>query len=191
VKPTEYVLTSGGEIRLSKAIADSLQLRAANEPTAEIVFDIWVDSRAVSPATIERARDQALEKGDFDPRDDKDARDRMAALIVRRQGKPEFRKKLLRAYENRCAISRCDSPHALEAAHIRPYMGRHTNHIKNGIVLRCDLHTLFDLGKISITPDFKVNISDEMLSTVYKEFHNKALYLPKEQKHWPDCSGST
>jgi hypothetical protein len=124
----------------------------------------------------------ALEEGAFDPQNDEDARDRAAALIVIRQGQPAFRMKLLKAYNNRCAISRCDCPDAIEAAHIRPYKGKHTNHIKNGILLRCDIHTLVDLGKIRIDSNYKVGICDELQSAVYKEFHDKRLVLPKEKQ---------
>jgi hypothetical protein len=134
---------------------------------------------------LEKARRKALEEGVFDPKNEEDARERTEALIVRRQGQPEFRKKLLEAYNNRCAISGCDCPDALEAAHIQPYKGTHTNHIKNGILLRSDIHTLFDLGKICICPGYKVSICDELQSTVYKEFHDKLLVLPREKRDWP------
>jgi len=137
--PKVYVLTSGGGFRLPKIIAEELRSRATAVPTAEIAFDIHVDGSTRQLMTLEKAREQAIEDGTFDPRNDKDARDRAAALIVRRQGQPEFRKKLLRAYNNRCAISGCDCPDTLEAAHIRPYKGKHTNHVKNGILLRSDL----------------------------------------------------
>jgi bifunctional DNA-binding transcriptional regulator/antitoxin component of YhaV-PrlF toxin-antitoxin module len=191
LKPRAYVLTSGGEIHLPKDISEDLRLRATATPKAEIVFDIQVEGPMPQPVTLDKAREKALEEGAFDPQNDEDARDRVAALIVRRQGQPAFRKKLLKAYNNRCAISSCDCPDALEAAHIRPYKGKHTNHIKNGILLRSDIHSLVDLGKIRICSNYKVGISDELQSTVYKKFHGKRLLLPKDKKDWPDCSGLT
>jgi hypothetical protein len=187
--PRVYVLTSGGEFRLPKTIAEDLRSRATADPTAKIAFDIHVDGSTPQSVMLEKAREQAIEEGAFDPQNDEDARDRAAALIVRRQGQPEFRKKLLKAYNNRCAISRCDCPDALEAAHIRPYKGKYTNHIKNGLLLRSDIHTLVDLGKIRIDSNYKIGVCDELQSTVYKEFHDKSLDLPTEQKDWPDCSG--
>lgn len=189
--PSVFLLTSGGEFRLSKTIAEDLRARAKAKPKAEIVFDIHIDEAIPQPVTLEKERKKALEERAFDPHNDEDARNRAAALIVRRQGQPEFRKKLLKAYHNRCAISRCDCPDALEAAHIRPYKGAHTNHIKNGILLRGDIHTLVDLGKIRIGSDYKVRICDELQSTVYKEFHDRHLVLPRESKDWPDCTGLT
>jgi predicted restriction endonuclease len=150
-----------------------------------------VEEPMSQPLTLDKARKKALEEGAFDPRSEDDARGRALALIVRRRGQPAFRRKLLKAYKSRCAISRCDCPDALEAAHIRQYKGRHTNHIKNGILLRSDIHTLFDLGKIRILSNYKVDICDDLQSTVYKEFHDRLLVLPEEKKDWPDCSGLT
>lgn len=185
--PTERVVTSGGEFRLPKDVADKLRLSATADPDAEIVFTICRAPMS-HPVPINRARKKAISDGAFDPTDDMDARERVAALIARRQGQPAFRRKLLNAYGNRCAISGCDCADALEAAHIRPYRGKHTNHIKNGILLRGDLHTLFDLGKIRIDPDYRVRVCDELQSTVYKEYSGKRLTLPKHENDWPDCS---
>lgn len=187
LEPKTYVLTSDGEFRLPKDIAEDLRLRATATPKAEIVFDIHVEEPTPQPLPLLKARKKAFEEGAFDPQDDDDARERAATLIVKRQGQPAFRKKLLKAYNNRCAISRCDCPDALEAAHIRPYKGKHTNHIKNGILLRSDIHTLVDLGKIRIDSDYKVDICDDLKSTVYGKFHNSRLALPREKKDWPDC----
>ena len=79
-----------------------------------------------------------------------DGRSRTIATVVRRRGQPEFRRALIEAYGGRCAISECDAEAALEACHIRPYMGPKTNALSNGLLLRADLHTLFDLGLLAI-----------------------------------------
>ena len=137
---------------------------------------------------LAKERKKALEELAFNPQNEKDAREWVEALIAVRQGQPEFRRMLLDAYDSRCAISGCDCSYALEAAHIRPYKGKHTNHIQNGILLRADLHTLFDLRKITISSGYKVEVCKELKSTAYKEFHGKLLSLPKEEKKWPRFS---
>jgi Fe2+ transport system protein FeoA len=186
LKPIARILTSGGEIRLPKDIAEDLRTRATTTPEAKIVFEIYQEPTP-QPLALDKARKKAIQDGAFDSLNDDDARERVAALIVRRQGQPAFRKRLLKAYNNRCAISRCDCPDALEAAHIRPYKGKRTNHVKNGILLRGDIHTLFDLGKIRIDSNYKVGICEKLQSTVYKEYHGKRLDLPTDKKDWPDC----
>jgi hypothetical protein len=137
---------------------------------------------------LARAQGTAQLEGEFDPTDDTDARERIAASIVRRRGQPEFRQQLLKAYGGRCAISDCDCVDALEAAHIRRYgRGEDTNHVQNGLLLRSDLHTLFDLGKITVDPrDYKIMIGKELMNTVYGKLHGKKLRLPKNPAHWPN-----
>src|SRR5579862_5392280 len=88
--------------------------------------------------------------GLFDPSGTDDARTYIAKIIAVRQGQPRFREALLGAYGGRYAISRCDVAEVLEAAHVLPYRGKQTNHVQNGILLRGDLHTLFDLGLIAV-----------------------------------------
>src|SRR5262245_9271658 len=52
--------------------------------------------------------------------------------------------------ERCCAITGCSVRDVLEAAHIHPYRGRERNKVANGLLLRADLHTLFDCGLIAI-----------------------------------------
>jgi len=75
--------------------------------------------------------------------------------------------------------------------HIHSYKGKYSNHIKNGILLRGDIHTLFDLSKIRIRSNHKVDICPDLQSTIYKEFHNKRLILPKARRDWPTSKRRT
>jgi putative restriction endonuclease len=61
-------------------------------------------------------------------------------------------KVLLEAYRGRYAISDCDAVEAPEAAHIAPYRGDYSNHMQNALLLRANLHSLYDLGLRSIDP---------------------------------------
>ncbi|MDN7925247.1 HNH endonuclease [Burkholderia vietnamiensis] len=132
------------------------------------------------------AQNEAQEAGVFDPHSIEDARRKTLASIVRRQGQPAFRSNLLRAYDNRCAISGCDVLEVLEAAHIVPYQGPETNHISNGLLLRTDLHTLFDLGLLAIAPGTgTVVIAATLRSTEYGALHGKKLRLPSVFKDRP------
>lgn len=112
----------------------------------------------------------------FSPLDDGDERHRVLAAIVRRRGQPAFRRALLKAYDNRCAMSGCEVVDALEAAHIRPYSGRSSNVLCNGLLLRADVHTLFDLYLISVNPDSRlVAIAPSLRSSVYGNLHETRL----------------
>lgn len=81
-----------------------------------------------------------------------DRRELAFAQIRLRQGQPAFRSKLLRAYRRSCAVTGTTTDAVLEAAHILPYRGAHTNTLSNGILLRADVHTLFDRLLLTIVP---------------------------------------
>jgi len=124
--------------------------------------------------------------GSFDESDNGDRRQKAIAEVVRRRGQAKFRKSLLDAYGAKCAITACDAVEALEAAHIAPYRGDHSDHVQNGLLLRADIHSLFDLGLLSVNPATrKVIIAKGLLGTAYSNLAGSPLLLPKDQKHWP------
>jgi putative restriction endonuclease len=95
---------------------------------------------------------------------------------------------LLRAYEGRCAITDCEVKDVLEAGHIVPYLGPLTNRTDNGLLLRADIHTLFDCGLISIDADTRtVVVADRLLATDYANLNGKALRAPKTAADAPSA----
>ncbi|MBI3822384.1 MAG: HNH endonuclease [Planctomycetes bacterium] len=138
---------------------------------------------------IEELTDQLEEEGVFDPNGAEDARDRILASVVRRRGQPAFRELLLSVYNMRCAISGCDVVPVLEAAHITPYLGPHTNRADNGLLLRADLHTLFDLKLIAIDADsMTVLVAPDLSGTFYNDFRGLPLKLPAENEDRPSSA---
>jgi uncharacterized protein YjbI with pentapeptide repeats len=101
----------------------------------------------------------------------------LSKSIQKRQGQEKFRKSLLEVYKGRCAITGCPIKGVLEAAHVKPYSISKDNSPKNGILLRADLHTLFDLNLIVIHPDSKkIEIKPSLLaSKYYKKINNIIL----------------
>jgi hypothetical protein len=127
------------------------------------------------------ARRQDAEQGTSDLLSSLDARERIVAAIVRRRGQGRFREVLLKAYAKRCAITACDAEEALEAAHIAPYRGEQSNDPRNGLLLRADLHTLFDLGLVAVcTESWTVLISTCLVGTSYSALTGGAIALPAE-----------
>jgi len=116
----------------------------------------------------------------YDPKNHRDGRKRTMASIVQRRGQPEFRRQLMQIFQSRCLISNCDAGAVLEAAHICPYRGDHTNNPTNGLLLRADLHTLFDLYLISIDArKRRVLIAPTLEGTCYAGLKNNVIDLPK------------
>ncbi|HJQ68104.1 MAG TPA: HNH endonuclease [Blastocatellia bacterium] len=135
---------------------------------------IPVETETISSA-VKRIQEDETDQV-FDPKVKKDARERIAASIVRRRGQPRFRKELLNAFEGRCAITGCDVKETLEAAHIVPYKGDHTNTLANGLLLRGDVHTLFDLGLIAIdTTTMTVILGRTLANTEYRTLKGSEL----------------
>src|SRR4051812_2738126 len=99
----------------------------------------------------------------------------MRSIRVRR-GQRAFRNALLDAYGNRCAVTGCDVRDLLEAAHIVPYQGPDTNHAQNGLLLRSDLHTLFDCGLIAVdVATMTVVISPKLGASSYRVLAGRKL----------------
>lgn len=118
----------------------------------------------------------------FDPTRVDDERRRVLALITSRRGQSGFRRTLLNAYDNKCSVTAYDAEDALEAAHIVPYRGPVTNHPTNGILLRADLHSLFDLGLITVDVDRRnaLILGGDLRTTSYRGLEGSVLRLPAD-----------
>lgn len=126
----------------------------------------------------EAESDSSPESG-FDPTNDDDARQRVVGGIVQRPGQARFRASLLSAYRNRCAVTKCSVVEVLEAAHIVPYKGEQSDNIRNGLLLRADIHVLFDLNLIGINPlTMKVVLAEKVKTPTYEKYDGRDLRLP-------------
>ena len=115
----------------------------------------------------------------FDPADQTDARKMVLSEVVRRQGQSKFRAGLIKAYEARCAFTDCTVLPTLEAAHITPYLGAATNRTENGLLLRADIHTLWDLGLMAIHPDTNlIFVAPTIFDDSYRGLHGKPPFVP-------------
>ncbi|MEG4997848.1 leucine-rich repeat domain-containing protein [Microcoleus sp. B4-D4] len=151
------------------------------------ILDFYFHTRNPVLPELDAERQKIEHEGYFDAETLQDARRRITASIVQRQGQAGFRRKLLIAYGGRCPITDCDVESAIEAAHIIPYQGTQTNHLTNGLPLRADIHTLFDLHLLSIRPDTKeIVIAPELVGTCYQDLADRKLTLPQDQKTAPN-----
>lgn len=125
----------------------------------------------------------------FDPRGQDDARARVLREVVQRRGQQKFRKSLIAAYGGRCAITGCPVTPLLEAAHITPYLGPDTNSITNGLLLRADLHTLWDLGLVAINPETRrVWVSVEVDDPTYRDLSSRQVLQPTHPAQQPSMA---
>lgn len=117
----------------------------------------------------------------FDPLNVEEGREKINRSIAVRRGQQAFRSLLLDTYDRKCAVTGCDIEDLLEAAHIIPYRGPQTNHVQNGILLRSDIHTLFDCGLITVDPETdKVILSPRIIGSSYRQLAGRRIRRPKD-----------
>jgi putative restriction endonuclease len=103
-----------------------------------------------------------------------------------RLGQGAFRVEVTDAYARRCAITGERTLPALEAGHIKPYSKNGPHETRNGLLLRSDIHNLFDQGYLTVTRDYKVEVSRRIKEEFengrhYYELHGQPLaVLPRD-----------
>lgn len=110
-----------------------------------------------------------------------------------RLGQVAFRVLVTDIYQRRCAVTRERTLPALEAAHIRPYAEGGFHEAPNGLLLRRDIHSLFDAGYVTVTPDHHFEVSDRIRDEFengrdYYDLHGESIYVPKNSAQKPDAA---
>lgn len=112
-------------------------------------------------------------------------------LAHARLGQGAFRVLVTDAYQRRCAITGERTLPVLEAAHILPFAKSGPNLVSNGLLLRSDLHTLFDQGYLTIAEDRRVEVSKRIKEEFengreyYKHHGQRLLVVPERQEDQP------
>jgi len=109
------------------------------------------------------------------------------AQVEQRIGQPQFRAKLMRAYNNKCAVTGCAVDEVLQAAHIRPVRKSGSHTCANGLLLRADIHNLFDRGLLTIDKNYVIHLDQSLhRSSEYKSLHGRKLkVIPSEAADRP------
>jgi len=112
-------------------------------------------------------------------------------LIRPRLGQGAFRILVTDAYERRCAITGERTLPALEAAHIKPYADGGSHDPTNGLLMRRDIHALFDSGYVTVTPELRFHVSRRIKEEFengrdYYRMHGQEVALPKSMAWRPD-----
>lgn len=112
-------------------------------------------------------------------------------LIAPRLGQGAFRVLVTDAYKRRCTVTQEKTLPALEAAHIRPYAEGGFHLASNGLLLRRDLHSLFDGGYVTVTQDYRFEVSRRIREEFengkhYYALHGQEIALPARLGDQPD-----
>lgn len=117
--------------------------------------------------------------------DEEHARYGKETTIRPRLGQGAFRVSVTDAYQRACAITEEHSLPALEAGHIKPFTENGPHDVSNGLLLRSDFHRLFDRGYITVTPEYRIEVSRRLK----EEFENGRSYYPfhgQQLNHFPN-----
>ena len=114
-------------------------------------------------------------------------------LIRPRLGQGAFRVVVTDIYGRRCAVTRERTLPALEAAHIRPYGDGGDHEARNGLLLRRDIHSLFDAGYVTVTPDLDFEVSRRIKEEFengqhYYALHGQRISAPQDASQRPDTN---
>lgn len=114
-----------------------------------------------------------------------------AKLVAARRGQGAFRMMVTDAYDRRCAVTGERTLPVLEAAHIKPFAQHATHDIRNGILMRSDVHRLYDLGLVTVEPDLTFRVSqsierDYSNGKIYYALNGKKIAVPNRPENQPD-----
>ena len=112
-------------------------------------------------------------------------------ITLPRLGQGSFRVIVTDAYDRRCAITQEKTLPALDAAHIKPYGEGGEHRVENGILLRSDIHKLFDTGYVTVTTDHRFEVSNRIKEEFdngeqYRMLHGHRIHLPTKPEFHPD-----
>jgi len=147
-------------------------------------MELMADNDPVEETTDKNAAISS-EHVDWDPDTARCDHERKMNLVRSRQGQRAFREMLLRIYNGRCAITNTQVTETLQAAHIVEYDGVETNEPQNGILLRADIHNLFDSGLLNINEEHIVCVASELVGTEYEQYDGKRMHVPVIRSEWP------
>ncbi len=189
------------------SVAENQWLRQAMLDRVPVVYFLGVAPgfyKAIFPVYIAewdaanlRAKVAFAEPGQFQARMPETTTDRRYALreVQRRLHQASFREAVIAAYKGRCAISGLPETLLLDAAHIVEDKDEKLGQpvVPNGIPLSKIHHAAFDAHLIGIDPDFRIHVSERLLSKKdgpllegLKLLQDQSIHLPQRAKDQPD-----
>lgn len=111
-------------------------------------------------------------------------------LISPRLGQGAFRISVIDVYQRRCAVTGERTLPILDAAHIQPYADGGAHNVTNGLLLRTDIHRLFDLGYVTVSNEGHFEVGRRLKDDFengqhYYAIHGQPISLPRDSAQRP------
>jgi len=177
-----------GENGPNEIIPGVVRLTFSDEDRTKITVLEWsTDGKSFTPAEF-RLLEPVVPSARTDYTPPSKAAGKTEHLVRERPGQAKFRRELRLVYKHRCCLTGCTVTEALEGAHIDPYQSTESDHIQNGLLLRSDIHKLFDSHLIGIDPtNHTVYVAKRVRETTdYQSLHGAEINLPTNPSHHPD-----
>jgi hypothetical protein len=141
-----------------------------SEDLKSIIKDAQIKPRKIERANSEDESKPVIEEIIVSEPTNSEIDEKILKQIMTRRGQPEFRSQLLLAFNGKCCITYCSVESVLEAAHIIPFSEKPDYSITNGLLLRADIHTLFDLHLLGINGTGMVTLSGQLVGSDYEKY---------------------
>lgn len=149
-----------------------------------IIWQINKPGKGIT-AVINEVDEQTLSKNISQAKDD-DINQKVTKEYRRRRGQKKFSDNLFIVCKGKCCTTGTTVKSVLHACHIIPHAESGNNNTTNGLLLRSDIHDLFDTHQIGIHPKtLKVHIKNQLLNSEYKNLKGKIL-LSRSNKERPN-----
>lgn len=107
-----------------------------------------------------------------------------------RIGQGTFRTVITDVYNRQCAVTRERALPALDAAHIKPFSEEPEHYVSNGLLLRSDVHRLFDTGYVTVTPEYRLKVSSAIRTDfddgeTYERLDGSRIWVPENPQDRP------
>ena len=178
VKYKSEILLRGFDLLTSEDGVDSTRIFQLRFPTkakitSKKLIDKLNDALAIYVDLAEASEIKALAGNSPDLKTATEYQpNRVTRSILERRGQSDFRRKLLKLYGGECLVTGCKVEAALEAAHITPVKDAGNMSSENGLLLRSDIHTLYDLQLFAISATGEIqwcqSLQDSEYGTSYK-----------------------
>jgi putative restriction endonuclease len=195
-EPVEWQLTSSGDAKKTQLLKHN-----AHGGFPEKIYKLLKKDHSLFSRVV-----QKLLEDNFPPSIHEDILqavgiDLSTGITTIKRRDPDFRNRVLRAYENRCAICGFDirmdhTPICLEAAHIKWHTAGGPDEEKNGLALCTLHHKLFDRGAFTFSEDMKILVSDrangsDAFNKWLLNYHGQRLSTPNRTIYLPSMSFRT
>jgi hypothetical protein len=169
------------KIRIEKRVKKAQSASGAIRQRTVVLLHPCIEWNSITKELfwVEKAMPSLASAINFVTQASDDELNKIQAWINRRKNQSAFKKAMMNLYEKKCVITGTSQKQVLEAAHIINHSKNGLNSNENGLLLRADIHKLFDQGLLQIHPDkLTVHLDKSLLNGEYGRYNDRRINMP-------------